>query len=331
MNSRVLTLGPLTALGLAPPQLMELAAAAGLDGIGIRMLPAASGGIAYPLMNDATQLREALAAKAATGMRILDLEMVRIGPVFDVSVYANFFETGAKLGASHVLVAIDDADASRATASFVKVCEALQPYALTADLEFMPWTNAPMALYHGANTHSLPSNPTNPTGAITLYNNYGGLTPTVAGGRPDTDFGRGFYTTTYLHQAKQWANAGVELLVARSLPTKSKAVVLRYDIDRDVLAGLDVLAFARDTSDFYELVNHCRTVAASGGGAVPPHGRTSGRPYDIVYGPVSLGRQQLCIKDADQISFHTSAAFVCLGAAPPIVYELATAADGKFI
>ena len=143
MNSRVLTLGPLTALGLAPPQLMDLAAAAGLDGIGIRMLPAASGGIAYPLMNDAAQLREALAAKAATGMRVLDLEMVRIGPVFDVSVYANFFETGAKLGASHVLVAIDDADASRATASFVKVCEALQPYALTADLEFMPWTNAP--------------------------------------------------------------------------------------------------------------------------------------------------------------------------------------------
>ena len=143
MNSRVLTLGPLTALSLAPPQLMDAAAAAGLDGIGIRMLPAALGGIAYPLMNDATQLREALAAKAATGMRILDLEMVRIGPVFDVSVYANFFETGAKLGASHVLVAIDDTDASRATASFVKVCEALQPYALTADLEFMPWTNAP--------------------------------------------------------------------------------------------------------------------------------------------------------------------------------------------
>ena len=143
MNSRILTLGPLTALALAPPQLMDVAAAAGLDGIGIRMLPAAPGGMAYRLMDDAALLRDTLAAKAATGMRVLDLEMVRIGPAFDVSLYAAFFETGATLGVSHVLVAIDDADTSRATASFAQVCEALRPYGLTADLEFMPWTEAP--------------------------------------------------------------------------------------------------------------------------------------------------------------------------------------------
>ena len=38
MNSRILTLGPLTALALAPPQLMDVAAAAGLDSIGIRKI-----------------------------------------------------------------------------------------------------------------------------------------------------------------------------------------------------------------------------------------------------------------------------------------------------
>ena len=143
MNPRLLTLGPLTALSLTPPKLMDVAAAAGLDGIGIRMLPAAPGGIAYPLMNDAALLRETRAAKAATGLRILDLEMVRIGPAFDVAAYARFFETGAQLGAAHVLVAIDDADTARAAASFAQVCEALRPYGMTADLEFMPWTDAP--------------------------------------------------------------------------------------------------------------------------------------------------------------------------------------------
>ena len=141
--TRTLTLGPLTALALAPPQLFDVAAAAGLDGIGIRMLPAAPGGIAYRLMDDAAMLRETLAAKAATGLRILDLEMVRIGPAFDVSVYAAFFDTGARLGAAHVLVAIDDTDTARAAASFAQVCEALQPYGITADVEFMPWTGAP--------------------------------------------------------------------------------------------------------------------------------------------------------------------------------------------
>ena len=203
----------------------------------------------------------------------------------------------------------------------------------------MPWTNPPMALYHGANTQSLPPNPLNPTGVIALYASYGGLTPTVASGRPDTDFGRGFYTTTYLHQAKQWANNGVDLLAKRSVPVASKAVVLRYEVDRDVMASLDVLAFASDTSDFYGLVSHCRTAAATRGGAVAPHlhrkagGMAVGPPgpYDVVYGPVSLGTQQLCIKDCDQISFHTPAALACLGTAPPIVYELATAADGKFL
>ena len=140
MNTRPLSLGPLTALSLAPPRLMEVAAAAGLDGVGIRMLPAAPGGLCYRLMDDPVLLRESLAAKAATGMRIVDLEMVRIGPAFDVNAFAAFFETGAKLGAQHVLVAGDDPDEARTSASFARICEALRPYGLTADFEFMPWT-----------------------------------------------------------------------------------------------------------------------------------------------------------------------------------------------
>ena len=142
-NSRPLSLGPLTALALSPPQLMDVAAQAGLDGVGIRMLPSAPGGLAYRLMDDAELLRETLAAKQATGMRIVDLEMVRIGPTFDIHAFSGFFEVGAKLGAAHVLVAIDDTHLARVTAAFVKVCEALAPYGITADLEFMPWTDAP--------------------------------------------------------------------------------------------------------------------------------------------------------------------------------------------
>ena len=143
MKHRPVSLGPLTALALAPPQLMEVAARAGLDGVGIRMLPSAPGGLCYRLMDDPVLLRETLAAKSASGMRIVDLEMVRIGPQFDVSAFAAFFETGARLSAAHVLVAIDDANLARVTASFVQVCEALVPYGMTADLEFMPWTDAP--------------------------------------------------------------------------------------------------------------------------------------------------------------------------------------------
>ena len=133
-------IGPLTALALSPPQLIEAAARAGADGIGVRMLPAAPGGIAHRLMDHPARLRETLAAKAATGMRILDIEMVRIGPAFDLEAYQGFFETAAALGAAHVLVAGDDPDEARTAAAFARVCEALLPYGLSADFEFMPWT-----------------------------------------------------------------------------------------------------------------------------------------------------------------------------------------------
>lgn len=138
--TRQFCIGPLTALALSPARLIEAAARAGADGIGVRMLPAAPGGIAHRLMDDPALLRETLAAKAATGMRILDIEMVRIGPAFDLERYKGFFETAAALGAAHVLVAGDDPDEARTAAAFAQVCQALQPYGLTADFEFMPWT-----------------------------------------------------------------------------------------------------------------------------------------------------------------------------------------------
>ena len=138
--NRILTIGPLTALSLAPPQLIEVAARNGADGVGFRLLPAAPGGIAWPLMDDASMLRETLAVKADTDMRVLDIEMVRIGPTFDVGHYSRMFDTAAALGAAHILVAGDDPDEARTAASFALVCEALKPLGLTADFEFMPWT-----------------------------------------------------------------------------------------------------------------------------------------------------------------------------------------------
>jgi sugar phosphate isomerase/epimerase len=135
-----LSLCPLTVLGASPARLLELAAQSGAGGAGLRLLPAAPGGLAWRLMDDAVLLRETLAAKAATGMRVFDIEIVRIGAAFDIAAFKPLFDTAAALGAAHVLVAGDDPDLSRTSASFAQVCEALLPLGMTADLEFMPWT-----------------------------------------------------------------------------------------------------------------------------------------------------------------------------------------------
>ncbi|HEY6135764.1 MAG TPA: TIM barrel protein [Rubrivivax sp.] len=141
--TRSYSLAQLIALPYPPPQLLQLAADNGCVAAGIRLLPTVAGGKAYPLMDDAPLLRETLAVMAGTGVKVLDLEVVRIGAAFDAGAFERFFEVGAQLGAAHVLVAGDDPDEARLTANFAALCDAAAPFGLTADLEFMPWTQVP--------------------------------------------------------------------------------------------------------------------------------------------------------------------------------------------
>jgi sugar phosphate isomerase/epimerase len=137
------SLAALTALELAPPGLVDVAAACGYDQIGLRLLPAVPGSVAYPLMDDPAQLKETVARLNATGVTVADLEVVAFRPETEISGFSRFFETGARLGAKHMLVAAYDPDLTRFVDRFAKFCEASAPYGLTADLEFMPWTFVP--------------------------------------------------------------------------------------------------------------------------------------------------------------------------------------------
>ena len=65
------SLATLTALEPAPPELIDVAAACGYEHVGIRLLPATPGGIACPLMDVETSLRETIARLDATGVRSL--------------------------------------------------------------------------------------------------------------------------------------------------------------------------------------------------------------------------------------------------------------------
>jgi len=137
------SLAALTVLDLAPPALIDVAAACGYDAVGIRLLPAMAGGVAYPLMDDKAGMKETLARLDATGIRVADLEVVALRPETEIAAFSAFFETGARLGAKHILIADYDPDPVRFADTFARFCEAAAPYGLTADLEFMPWTHAP--------------------------------------------------------------------------------------------------------------------------------------------------------------------------------------------
>lgn len=146
------------------------------------------------------------------------------------------------------------------------------------------WSNQEIVLYHGTLDVHVPS---------ILQR----VDPTVC--RFLTDFGRGFYTTTNLLQAERWAR-GLALQTVGAA-----AAVLSFSVDRDALAQLECLTFARGSAnaiDFWSFVQYCRTVPAD-------HNRPRTGWYDIVVGPVTGSWQkQTVIPDGDQFSFHTDLA-----------------------
>ena len=102
-----------------------------------------SGGIAYSLAEDKRLFRETLARITATGVGVLDLELIRLDQSFNAAQYLRFLEIGAELGARAILVVGDDDNEARLTGSLAALCQAAQPFDLSVNLEFIPWTGVP--------------------------------------------------------------------------------------------------------------------------------------------------------------------------------------------
>lgn len=159
------------------------------------------------------------------------------------------------------------------------------------------WTNQAIALYHGTLDIHVPSIR---AGVAVHF------------GRPYTDFGQGFYTTTVENQARSWAWQ-LELRKRVVYPGCRPAVV-QFDVPRDELATLEAVWFVRgalDAEDFWSLIFSCRSGMAAHGRTKPPSW------YDVAIGPVAASwRRRVAFRDMDQISFHTVAAATVLDASP---------------
>jgi Protein of unknown function (DUF3990) len=127
----------------------------------------------------------------------------------------------------------------------------------------MPWSDGPIVVYHGTDNQS----------GFYIINH--GIQNTYF--NPDTDFGAGFYVTTSLRQARSWANERVRAYSGGAY----NAVVLEYKLARSSIKDLEHLTFVTDTSDYHDLVNYCWNKGTN-------HGSNRSKPYDVIYGPVSL-------------------------------------------
>jgi sugar phosphate isomerase/epimerase len=137
---RTYSLAYLTAAQTSVPDMVAMAGELGYGFVGLRLQPNAPGAPFQELIGNAALMRETLARMADTDVGVFDLEIIRIGEVFDAKVHVPLLEAGSQLKARAVLVAADDANEARLAEHFAQLCELMQPYGLSANLEFMPWT-----------------------------------------------------------------------------------------------------------------------------------------------------------------------------------------------
>lgn len=142
MSSRVMSLAALTVLELSPPEMVEVAARAGYSHVGLRLEPATPEEHHFPLVRDADLRRQTAARLRDTGIKVLDVEILRLKPETRVTEFEALLAVGAQLGATELLVAGNDPDEARQTENFAALCDLAAPYGLHPHLEFMPWTDA---------------------------------------------------------------------------------------------------------------------------------------------------------------------------------------------
>lgn len=147
----------------------------------------------------------------------------------------------------------------------------------------------------------------------------------------DTDFGRGFYTTTLERQARLWAwNRFYRWQADNPSGSANPPVVLRFCIRRysitpqtsaldDGLDQLHSLAFVRgdyDNDDYWSLVQHCRQSTpgdpANGiADVVHDHRRSPDGWYQMVSGPIAaFWEQRAAMSGSDQFSFHEGGTYL---------------------
>lgn len=141
--STIFSLAHLTVINLAPPEVIRVAARTGYQCVGLRLIAVTSTSPGYPLMDDAPAMREARVALTDTGIRVLDIEFVRITPEMEVASFERFVATGAELGAKYVITAPYDPDLARLSDHLGAFADLCSRYGLRPVLEFYPWTVVP--------------------------------------------------------------------------------------------------------------------------------------------------------------------------------------------
>ena len=141
-QAREVGIDHLTMLDVSPPELVTIAREAGFDSVSPRVAVSTPGEEPWPMTVGSAMLEETVRRLDDTGIRVLAVELVRIGPATRREDYERALESGARLGARYVAVNCDDPDIERASETFAALTAAARPYELRPLIEPIVYTQA---------------------------------------------------------------------------------------------------------------------------------------------------------------------------------------------
>lgn len=137
---RVMSLSHLSALHVPPHRFVELAAAGGFDAVGVRVAQSGESR-GYALPSGSAALRDTRSALSDNGLRVLDVEVVKLHAGSTSDDWTAVMEAGAELGAEYLLVTVLDDDLPRAAAVLSHLAASASEYGLRCCLEPMVFSS----------------------------------------------------------------------------------------------------------------------------------------------------------------------------------------------
>src|SRR5260370_31881768 len=128
--SRTVGIDHLRLLQVSPPELVPIASETGFDAIGIRVATAGPGEEPWPITVGSPMLEETLRRLQDTGVQVLDVEVIRLGPEIKRQDYEAVLEGGGPLGAPFINIMGDDEDLDRISDNVALLTAEALPYGL---------------------------------------------------------------------------------------------------------------------------------------------------------------------------------------------------------
>ena len=132
---RKLGLAHLSLLHLDPPELVNTAAQAGFDFVGIRVRGATPTEIHPDMSPGSSASKETLTRLADTGLKVADIEFLSLDGTVGPETWLPMLEAGAALGASTLNLAGQDPDTVRLTETLHRLVEDAEQFSMVPALE----------------------------------------------------------------------------------------------------------------------------------------------------------------------------------------------------